>query len=45
MQKKNLDSDKKDIIFNMYKISSKLIERLKKTEYKINKSIKKIKRK
>ena len=43
--KKNLDSDKKDIIFNMYKISSKLIERLKKTEYKINKSIKKIKRK
>ena len=42
--KKNLDSDKKDIIFNMYKISSKLIERLKKTEYKINKSIKKIKR-
>ena len=44
-EKKNLDSDKKDIIFNMYKISSKLIERLKKTEYKINKSIKKIKRK
>ena len=43
--KKNLDSDKKDIIYNMYKISSKLIERLKKTEYKINKSIKKIKRK
>ena len=43
--KKNLDNDKKDIIFNMYKISSKLIERLKKTEYKINKSIKKIKRK
>ena len=43
--KKNLASDKKDIIFNMYKISSKLIERLKKTEYKINKSIKKIKRK
>ena len=43
--KKNLDNAKKDIIFNMYKISSKLIERLKKTEYKINKSIKKIKRK
>ena len=43
--KKNLDSDKKDIIFTMYKISSKLRESLKKTEYKINKSIKKIKRK
>lgn len=43
--KKNLDSDKKDIIFNMYKISSKLIEKLKKVEYKINTSRKKSKRK
>ena len=43
--KKNLDSDKKDIIFNMYKISSKLIEKLKQAEYKINTSRKKSKRK
>lgn len=43
--KKNLDSDKKDIIFNMYKISSKLIEKLKKAEYKINTNRKKTKRK
>lgn len=33
--KKNLDSDKKDIIFNMYKISSKLIERLKKQNIRL----------
>ena len=43
--KKNLDSDKKDIIFNMYKISSKLIEKLKKVEYKINTTRKRTKRK
>jgi hypothetical protein len=34
--KKNLDDEKKHIIMNMYKISSKLIDKLKKIEYKIN---------
>ena len=43
--KKDLDEEKKEIIMNMYKISSKLIERLKKAEYKINTSRKKLKRK
>lgn len=41
----NLDNEKKEIVINMYKISSKLIDRLKKTEYKINRTRKKIKRK
>jgi hypothetical protein len=41
----DLDKDKKEIILNMYKISSKLIERLKKVEYKVNSNRKKIKRK
>lgn len=40
----NLDNEKKEIVINMYKISSKLIDRLKKTEYKINRTRKKIKR-
>ena len=43
--KKDLDEEKKEIILNMYKISSKLIEKLKKTEYKINTNRKKVKRK
>ncbi len=43
--KKDLDEEKKEIIMNMYKISSKLIEKLKKAEYKINTSRKKLKRK
>jgi hypothetical protein len=43
--KKDLDEEKREIIMNMYKISSKLIERLKKTEYKINTKRKKTKRK
>ncbi len=43
--KKDLNNEKKDIIMNMYKISSKLIEKLKKAEYKINTSRKKSKRK
>lgn len=44
--KKTLDDEKKEIIMNMYKISSKLIERLKKAEYKINTTRrKKLKRK
>lgn len=43
--KTNLDNEKKKIIINMYKISSKLIDRLKKTEYKINTTRKKVKRK
>ena len=43
--KKDLDSEKKDIMMNMYKIASKLIEKLKKTEYKINTTRKKTKRK
>ncbi|MDZ7819233.1 MAG: hypothetical protein U5K55_11790 [Aliarcobacter sp.] len=43
--KKDLDDEKKEIIMNMYKISSKLIERLKRTEYKINTTRKKLKRK
>ena len=43
--KKDLDDEKKEIIMNMYKISSKLIEKLKKVEYKINTNRKKLKRK
>ena len=43
--KKNLDDEKKEIILNMYKISSKLIVKLKKIEYKINTNRKKQKRK
>ncbi|WP_418187264.1 hypothetical protein ACNSOP_07995 [Aliarcobacter lanthieri] len=42
--RKNLDIDKKDVIMNMFKIASKLIEKLKKAEYKINNSRKKKKR-
>ena len=34
----------KEIIMNMYKISSKLIEKLKKSEYKINTNRKKVKK-
>lgn len=43
--KKDLDEEKREIIMNMYKISSRLIEKLKKVEYKINTSRKKTKRK
>ena len=43
--KKDLDNEKKEIIMNMYKLSSKLIEKLKKVEYKINTTYKKTKRK
>ncbi|PUE63558.1 hypothetical protein [Arcobacter caeni] len=43
--KKDLDNEKKEIVMHMYKISSKLIEKLKKAEYKINTSRKKSKRK
>ena len=43
--KKDLDDEKREIIMNMYKISSKLIEKLKKAEYKINTNRKKTKRK
>lgn len=42
--KKFLDNEKKEIIMNMYKISSKLIDKLKKVEYKINTNRKKNKR-
>ena len=35
---------KKKIIMNMYKISSKLIDKLKKVEYKINTNRKKLKK-
>ena len=42
---KDLDIEKKEIIMNMYKISSRLIEKLKKAEYKINTNRKKTKRK
>lgn len=41
----DLEEEKKEIIMNMYKISSKLIDRLKKVEYKVNTSRKKVKRK
>lgn len=43
--KKDLDIEKKEIIMNMYKISSRLIDKLKKAEYKINTHRKKTKRK
>lgn len=39
--RKNLEKEKKEVIMNMYKISSKLIEQLKKVEYKINNNRKK----
>lgn len=39
--KKNLDEDKKEIMLDMYKLSSKLIEKLKKVEYRINTTRKK----
>lgn len=42
--KRYLENDKKEIIMDMYKISSKLIEKLKKAEYKINTTRKKSKR-
>ena len=41
----NLEADKKDIVMNMYRLSSKLIEKLKNTEYKINTNRKSKKRK
>ena len=41
----DLDKDKKEIIIDMYKISSKLIQKLKKVEYKVNSTRKKVKRK
>lgn len=43
--KKDLDNEKKDIMMDMYKLSSKLIEKLKKVEYKVNTTRKKTKRK
>ncbi len=43
--KKDLDNEKKDIMMDMYKLSSKLIEKLKKVEYKVNKTRKRTKRK
>ena len=43
--KKDLDNEKKDIMMDMYKLSSKLIEKLKKVEYKINTTRKRTKRK
>ena len=33
-----LDKDKKEIMLNMYKISSTLIEKLKNTKYKVSKN-------
>ncbi len=39
--RKNLKDEKKEVIMNMYKISSKVIDQLKKTEYKINNNRKK----
>ena len=42
--KKDLNNEKKDIMMDMYKLSSKLIEKLKKVEYKINTTRKKTKR-
>ena len=41
--KKDLDDEKKEIIMSMYKISSKLIDKLKKVEYKMNTNRKKTK--
>ena len=34
--KKELDEEHREVIMNMYKISSKLIDRLKNTKYKVN---------
>lgn len=42
--KKDLEKDKKEIVMNMYKISSELIKKLKKAEYKINTTRKKAKK-
>ncbi|QKF74086.1 hypothetical protein AFAEC_1935 [Aliarcobacter faecis] len=42
--KKDLDLEKRAVVMNMYKISSKLIEKLKKVEYKINTGRKKSKK-
>jgi hypothetical protein len=39
--RKDLDDEKKKIIMDMYKVSSRLIEKLKKAEYKINTTRKK----
>ena len=41
--KKDLNNEKKDIMMDMYKLSSKLIEKLKKVEYKMNTNRKKTK--
>ena len=43
--KLNLDADKREVIMQMYKISSVLIENLKNTKYKINPRRKKVRRK
>ena len=43
--KKDLNNEKKDIMMDMYKLSTKLIEKLKKVEYKINTTRKRTKRK
>ena len=43
--KKDLNNEKKDIMMDMYKLSSKLIEKKKKVEYKINTTRKRTKRK
>ena len=39
--KKSLNDEKKEVLMNMYKISSKLIDKLKKAEYRINTNRKK----
>lgn len=43
--KKSLNDEKKEVLMNMYKISSKLIDKLKKAEYRINTNRKKTKKK
>ena len=43
--KKDLNNEKKDIMMNMYKLSSKLKKKKKKVEYKINTTRKRTKRK
>lgn len=42
--KKEIDVERKEIILKMYKLSSKLIEKLKKAEYKINTNRKKVRK-
>lgn len=37
LQKKNLEDDKKEVILRMFIISSKLIEKLKKVNFKFKK--------